>query len=112
MHIENFHENQIKTSEIVTEFYAALAKGEEYRAETWAKTLDKHEEDNYAKERLKKEIERKYRDEKCKLCNGLCIVQVVRDQTKKNFGRLYVRCRDTYSQGHTFDWVSEADLKK
>ena len=112
MHIENFHENQIKTSEIVKKFYTALAKGEEYRAETWAKTLDKHEEDNYAKERLKKEIERKYRDEKCKLCNGLCIVQVVRDQSKKNFGRLYVRCRDTYSQGHTFDWVSEADLKK
>lgn len=108
MHIENFHENQIKTSEIVKKFYTALAKGEEYRAETWAEKLD----DNYAKERLKKEIERKYRDQRCRRCNGLCIVQMVRDEGKKNFGRLYVRCRDTYGQGHFFDWVSEADIKK
>lgn len=109
MYIENFHENQIMTSEIVKEFYTALKNGEEYQAETWAKTLDKYEEANYSKERLKKELERKYRDEKCSICGGPCIVLMVVDRKKKNFGRFFVRCRGTY-KGHTFFWTD--DVKK
>ena len=105
MQIENFHENQIITSEVVKEFYTALKNGEEYQAETWDKTLDKYEE----KERLRKELERKYRNEKCKVCGGPCIALMVGDRQKKNFGRFFVRCRGTYNKGHTFIWV---DIKK
>mmetsp|Transcript_1256 Transcript_1256/g.3585 ORF Transcript_1256/g.3585 Transcript_1256/m.3585 type:complete len:760 (+) Transcript_1256:3-2282(+) len=110
MQIENLHENQIITSEIVKEFYDALSRGVEYQATTWADTLDQYEEENHAKERLKKVLEREYRNKKCRLCAGPCDIHMVMKKTSGNFGRWYVKCGKEYGNGHTFDWISEIDL--
>lgn len=110
MQIENFHENQIITSEVVKEFYDALSRNVEYRAETWAERSDKEEETNQMKKCREKVMKREYGDRRCRLCSGPCEVKVVVKESSGNFGKWYVRCSSEYGKGHTFDFVPEVDL--
>jgi len=110
MQIVNFDENQIKTSEVVKEFYGALSRGVEYQATTWADTLDRYEEVSHREKRLRKVMEREHSSKVCRQCAGPCVVQIVTKETSGNFGKWYVRCRSEYGNGHTFDWVQEVDL--
>ena len=110
MQIENFHEKQIITSEVVKDFYAALSRGGEYQATTWADTLDQHQEANQRKKRLMKVMEREHGNKRCRLCGSLCEVKLATKATSGNFGKWYVKCSKEYGQGHTFDWVSQVDL--
>ena len=110
MQIENFHENQIITSEVVKEFYDALSRKVEYRAKTWAEHSDKDEETNQIKRFREKVMKREYGNRRCRLCSGPCDVKMVMKETSGNFGKWYVRCSSEYGKGHTFDFVPEVDL--
>ena len=110
MQIENFHENQIITSEVVKEFYDALSRNVEYRAETWAERLDKDLETKNKKKHQEKVMKREYGNRRCRLCSGPCEVKMVVKESSGNFGRWYVRCSSEYGKGHTFDFVPEVDL--
>ena len=110
MQIENFHENQIITSEVVKKFYEALSRNVEYRAETWAERLDKDEETKSKKKRQEKVMKREYGYRKCRLCSAPCVVNMVMNETGGNFGKWYVKCSSKYGNGHTFDFVPEVDL--
>ena len=92
MHIENFSEQEIKTSGVVKEFYESLGNGTEkvFRPPTW---LDLEE------------MEESCRNETCKKCKVACIVRQVTKSTK-NHGKWYVKCPNQKERdGHTWHWV-------
>ena len=110
MQIDNFHENQIITSEVVKEFYDALSRNVEYQAKTWAEHLDEDDETKSKEKHKEKVMQREYGNRRCRLCSGPCAVKMVMKETSGNFGKWYVRCSSDYGKGHTFDFVPEVDL--
>lgn len=91
MHIENFNEREIKTSEVVRDFYEALRNGTEkaFRPLTW---LD---------------LEEACRKLPCRKCGSACIALQV-TKTGTNQGKWFVKCPDQErrSDGHTWNWIA------
>ena len=100
MHVVNFSEREVKTSEIVKRFYRALEGGEEYHPPIWSDMLD----DFDRMQLLKRRLEQTYGKETCQICGTSCIVQQVKKAGKNN-GRWYLSCPKGYGGGHCFKFV-------
>lgn len=114
--LENFNVQEIKTSDLVKEFYKHYLQGDSdngrlqqrptrrRRLPLWTDCLDALEQRNRQREQLKA----KYENEKCGFCGSVCLVAEVKQNRNGNIGRWYITCPNKQRQDyrHTFRWVS------
>ena len=102
MTVKNFDFHEIKTSESVKRFYKSLSGGCEPYTTTWCDTIEAF--DNACK--LKKELEKRYKDKRCEWCGARCFIRQVK---KKNYnkGKFFVACPEGNSgqRNHHFEWI-------
>jgi len=103
MHIENFSESQILTSDAVKTFYSSLARGEEWEGTTWADSLGDYSNMCHQKVRMQHLMTRKFGSRICRLCNSPCVVKMITSDKNGNRGKWYVKCRNGYGSGHCFE---------
>lgn len=104
MTVQNFKPYEIKTSKTVKEFYKLLLSDKPY-SRVWSDTIaefDKFVDDECT---LNKRMEQRYADAVCHLCSMPCVVRKVHSNRNDNCGKWYIRCSETYSNGHTFEFV-------
>jgi len=104
MEVENFRASEIKTSEIVQKFYAAMGGGETYEPPVWRDTLQNFEQTERAKAGLKEAMERTHGGKLCKKCSAVCDLRVV-SKNNGNRGKWFLQCPQEYSNGHTWEYV-------
>ena len=104
MYVKSFNHREIKTSNLVKKFYAAL-HDEMYSPPIWAESVGNFDESTQAGEQLKETMRREYGSRRCRRCGEPCTISKVKTNTSGNVGRWYIRCSRVYCRGHTFEFV-------
>ena len=108
MTVENFNVSEIRTSEIVKQFYKSFQNN----SLTWADKLDEMIKQMEIDRKVEKEISIQYKGNTCSKCGRSLSVGKVRKDQSKNKGKWYVQCSGEYSNGHTFDFISSPSPQK
>jgi hypothetical protein len=104
--VEKFSRQEIKTSDEVKKFYAALHNNNtSYSPPTWLDSLAHFRDSGEAEARLQNAMIRDYGDTKCASCDGPCLVWKVKSNGNGNGGKWCLKCKRVYKQGHTWKFV-------
>jgi len=108
MYVTNFRWREIEACGLVKRFYAALHGGDGgtvYEPPIWAESIGDFDESVRAEGQLKVTMRREYGSRRCRQCGGPCIISQVTSNKGGNLGKWYVKCKQVYRSGHTFDFV-------
>lgn len=108
MTVENFDISEIKTSNIVKQFYKSFHNNSPTHFLTWEDQLDEMITKVERERDVKKDILIRYKGKTCAKCGRSLSVNQVYTNQNNNKGKWYVRCSDKYSNGHTFDFVTSS----
>jgi len=105
MYVTNFSCHEIKTSDLVKRFYASLHDDRQCSMPKWIDSITDFDK-AVELERQKKDVMiKKYGGDRCKKCRGEMIVDIVKSDKSGNLGKCYQRCKETYREGHTFNFL-------
>ena len=105
MEIINFRSQEAITSNLVKQFYKCLSRQAD-RPPLWSETIALFDKSTRNDFRLAKQMEKKYKSERCPMCQSVCLVRQVKRNGNPNKGRWYLTC-DKGHFDHLFRWVCQ-----
>eukprot|EP00536_Pseudo-nitzschia_multiseries_P008876 jgi/Psemu1/199320/e_gw1.235.20.1 len=103
MAVVNFNLDEVRASNEVKRFYKSLEDGGQPYTKTWCDTIADFDNEIT----LKHELQRRFKQEKCRFCNAPCIVRRVK-RDNGNKGRWFITCSsvNSNSRQHRFEWIT------
>ena len=107
MEVENFSRHEVRASEKVKRFYSEVHENEGLTMPVWSETIDGFDRDVEKKHQVKLYFNRKYSDERCGKCGGICVVRQVKTTASGNKGKWFIKCEEVYRNGHRWSFLNE-----
>ena len=113
MTVKNFKQTEIKTSEKVKAFYAAVKNKKSYGG-TWSDTIEEFDENTRRENDKKREMKQHYNNvTRCSKCGVKCVVNQIKTNKNGNQGKYFISCPDSNGErGHSWELVSSEPQKK